>query len=209
MASSNSTGKLYFGYGSNLSIPQMHSRCPNSHYVGLARLKGWKWIINDRGYANVVELSRGSSASKANEVWGLVFYLTESDEQRLDRNEGVPYAYTKEMPRVDFWRHALEDLDDRIDVEAEKSTRKEVLVYVDRKRTTDSKPKEEYIIRMNNGIEDAVRFGMPHQYVNDVMRKFIPEPDGEEDEGMVAKAAKQALMFRDEDEPELDGYRDR
>jgi hypothetical protein len=46
---------LYFGYGSNLWLHQMQLRCPTSQYLGVARLPNYRWIINDRGYANVVE----------------------------------------------------------------------------------------------------------------------------------------------------------
>ncbi|KAH8668779.1 hypothetical protein BX600DRAFT_510843 [Xylariales sp. PMI_506] len=48
-------GVLYFAYGSNLSPTQMAQRCPESRVLGLAHLPGWKWLINDRGYANIVQ----------------------------------------------------------------------------------------------------------------------------------------------------------
>ncbi|KAI0893715.1 hypothetical protein F4806DRAFT_504114 [Annulohypoxylon nitens] len=47
-------GVLYFAYGSNLSLKQMRSRCPCSQPIGLAHLPGWAWLINERGYANIV-----------------------------------------------------------------------------------------------------------------------------------------------------------
>jgi hypothetical protein len=197
---SPANGSLYFGYGSNLWIEQMHSRCPNSHYIGIARLKGYKWIINDRGYANVVELPQGSSARPQNEVWGLVFYLTPADEARLDRNEGVPYAYTKSNLRVDFWAHRLADGEVKTDIENEASVSKEALVYIDRKRVTDDEPKDEYVVRMNRGIDDALAFGVPRTYVEGVMRKFIPPLGDRVDEQTARKAEQQALDFRDENE---------
>ncbi|KAI1455774.1 hypothetical protein F4805DRAFT_259779 [Annulohypoxylon moriforme] len=46
---------LYFAYGSNLSPTQMKDRCPSSPPIGLAYLPGWTWLINERGYANVVQ----------------------------------------------------------------------------------------------------------------------------------------------------------
>ena len=39
----------------------MSLRCPSSKYVGLGVLKGWRWIINERGYANVVSTSPAAS----------------------------------------------------------------------------------------------------------------------------------------------------
>ncbi|KAI1136003.1 hypothetical protein F5Y05DRAFT_392643 [Hypoxylon sp. FL0543] len=48
-------GVLYFAYGSNLSPTQMQVRCPSSAPIGLAHLPGWTWLINERGYANIVQ----------------------------------------------------------------------------------------------------------------------------------------------------------
>ena len=195
----SSQGKLYFGYGSNLRIQQMHERCPNSIYLGIARLKGYKWLINSRGYANVVEVPTGSNERAKAKVWGVVFWLNAADEVRLDVNEGVPRAYTKEMLRVDFWKHRIEEGKMRINVEDEKPVRKEMLVYIDRKRITDAKPKDEYVVRMNLGIEDALGLGVPAKYVGEVMRRYIPA-GGTVDEATLSKARKQALDFRDENE---------
>jgi gamma-glutamylcyclotransferase len=86
MTSNN--GSYYFGYGSNLWKHQMIQRCPTSDYLGIARLNQFKWIINDRGYANVVQTSE-----KKDVVWGLVYRLQAEDERRLDLNEGVPVCH--------------------------------------------------------------------------------------------------------------------
>lgn len=53
---------------------------------------------------------------------------------------------------------------------------------------------------MNKGIADAVAEGMPGEYVERVMRKFIPEDwDGGEADGEVRRLArKQAESFEDE-----------
>ncbi|KAF7954986.1 uncharacterized protein EAE97_000245 [Botrytis byssoidea] len=45
---------LYFAYGSNLSHAQMQTRCPDSTYVGMGILQNHRWIVNQRGYANIV-----------------------------------------------------------------------------------------------------------------------------------------------------------
>ena len=70
-----------------------------------------------------------------------------------------------------------------------------MLVYINRKMTAPDKPKKEYIYRMNMGIKDAVKEGMPKGYVDKVMRKFIPDL---EDKGVKEVARKQALVFEDE-----------
>lgn len=201
----SSDGTIYFGFGSNLWLTQMAMRCPGSEYLGIARLPGFRWIINDRGYANVVQVSkREANHNQIDAVWGLVYRLTQDDEERLDVNEGVPVAYTKEMIPVHFWpskgcsKAPFKGADEhKVDtsISYEKLT---MLVYIDRQRTTDDKPKKEYIYRMNMGIQDALKVGVPDSYVQRVMRKFIPEDEKGEDETLKGFALKQALDFEDE-----------
>ncbi|RMY70209.1 hypothetical protein D0863_05936 [Hortaea werneckii] len=168
---------LYFGYGSNLWKAQMQSRCPTSKYLGIARLNGYRWIINKRGYANVVETEcekKDDAHSYDDEVWGLVYSLEQEDEDRLDGNEGVPVAYTKEDLTVDYWPAKKDG--SAPDTE-EKPAQTEMLVYINRELTKPHEPKEEYIYRMNMGIKDALKEGMPQGYVDDVMRAYIPDRD--------------------------------
>ena len=130
------------------------------------------------------------SKSSEDEVYGLVYSITSSDENKLDRNEGVPSSYTKEMVNIDFW----ESKDGKgVDVEVQ-GVKKDVLVYIDRKRVTDDKPQEEYIHRMNMGIKDAVDSGIPPAYVKKVMRPFISERGRK---GFEKLAKRQALSFED------------
>jgi hypothetical protein len=174
--------------------------------MGIARLDNFRWIINERGYANVVEVeetarqrqnavdqshaafdeeSMGQKENYSTQVWGLVYSLQPSDEASLDRSEGVPLAYTKEIIGCEFWPAVDNDhqdgssklVDDGIGKEPEKS---DMMVYINRNAVTPSKPKVEYVRRMNMGIRDAVKAGVPEEYVKEVMRKFIPESKDEE-----------------------------
>ncbi|KAF1353864.1 hypothetical protein BDV97DRAFT_375727 [Delphinella strobiligena] len=185
---------LYFGYGSNLWLHQMEQRCPTSTYEGMARLKDYRWMINSRGYANIVESSTPVSGSEQyeNVAFGLVFALEAKDESRLDVNEGVPFAYTKEYLEVDFW--ASKDTEEVIDI-SKPSEKKKLLVYINRDLTEDDQPMSEYVYRMNMGIRDALKVGVPKAYVDKVMRRFIIEHDVKEVKQI---AMKQALAFEDE-----------
>ena len=194
---------IYFGYGSNLWLHQMTTRCPTSTYLGVARLPNYQWIINDRGYANVVEVTDSNSTSMSpydDVVFGLVYSLEAEDEKRLDKNEGVPVAYTKEMLECEFWPS---DTEHKVDTSKDPEKKEGMLVYIDRNRVQPDKPREEYIYRMNQGITDAVKLGVPEDYVRDVMRKYIPaqeDDDGKEGERerMAEFARGQAAEFRDE-----------
>lgn len=101
---------LYFAFGSNLSSTQMRSRCPGAAAVALAFLPGYDFIINERGFANVVPSTTATSAATTTPgdeargkdgggVYGVLYRLASpAEKERLDGYEGVPWAY--EGPRV-------------------------------------------------------------------------------------------------------------
>ncbi|KAH7313381.1 hypothetical protein B0I35DRAFT_410383 [Stachybotrys elegans] len=184
---------LYFAYGSNLSTAQMRQRCPYSTPIGLGYLAGWRWIINQRGFANIVPLEatedEGSpaaekrslpgetkaattatavpsdSAAAGKGVYGLLYLLPPQDEEKLDGYEGVPWAYQKMHADMRWVRD---------DMGREQDVAVRALIYVDSERTGEAAPREEYIVRMEDGIEDAVRnWGLDEEYVNETMRRFL------------------------------------
>ncbi|KAK6518086.1 hypothetical protein TWF506_005247 [Arthrobotrys conoides] len=140
--------KPYFAYGSNLWIDQMALRCPKSPFTSVARLPNYRWLICERGYANIVR-------SPGDEVWGMLYNLTPPDEASLDKYEGVPRDYTKEM----------------IPVELTNGKSMDVLVYIDYNHQVDGVVKEEYIQRMSCAIKDGIRKGIPASYVEKYMLK--------------------------------------
>ena len=139
--------KFYFAYGSNLWRNQMKDRCPDHRVIGNGVLKGYRWIISTQGYANIVK-------SKRDEVHGVIYEISESDERSLDRFEGVHSgSYRKEMMMVE------------VDGQSQ-----ECLVYVD-PVNGEGNPKEEYIERINKGISDSK---LSQKYIDYYIRKFIP-----------------------------------
>lgn len=170
----------------------MSQRCPSSPYAGVGCLRGFEWFINARGYANIAPTSTSSSNNPNpgyvaddtdNEVWGLVYDLSAADEKKLDLNEGVPWAYEKKMVAVEFWPVSG------------KPEVVNMLVYIDFKRDQGGhQPKAEYVHRMNMGIDDAVRAGVPQAYVDVVLRRYIPEVDRR----AIQVPVRQVADFRDE-----------
>ena len=99
---STSESTLYFAYGSNMHLTQMADRCPGSIFKGKGRLLGYRWQINERGVANIVE-------SRNDYVEGVIYEIDQGDRRRLDRNEGVGRGYysaehlqVQFTPSVDF-----------------------------------------------------------------------------------------------------------
>ncbi|KAK4168760.1 hypothetical protein QBC43DRAFT_228465 [Cladorrhinum sp. PSN259] len=183
----NMTSHIYFGYGSNLWLDQMSRRCPSSPHTGIGLLRGYTWFINSRGYANIAP-----SKNPDDQVWGLIYDLTPEDEAQLDKNEGVPRAYEKRVIPVLF--------SDK-DTKGEPNKAVDMLVYIDFKRNRGGhEPRAEYVHRMNMGIKDALKEGVPQEYVDKVMRQYIPDEDelGLDQAEARQLALKQASMFKDE-----------
>jgi len=126
---------------------QMKKRCPSHRKIGTGVLRQYRWIISARGYANIVK-------SESDYVEGVIYKITESDERRLDRYEGVQSGvYIKEVIPIE------------IDGES-----RECLVYID-PDNDEGKPKHEYIGRINKAIS---RSELSPEYVSRYLRKFIP-----------------------------------
>lgn len=140
------TRSFYFAYGSNLLLKQMTIRCPECEVYGIGRLDGYKWIINSRGYANIIKSSNDF-------VLGTVYSITKADEYSLDTFEGVSSkCYEKFILQI------------RVD-----NSEIPCLVYVDPK-TDVGTPNFEYIKRLNKGFIDAK---LPNEYYKKYWESFL------------------------------------
>lgn len=83
--------RYYIAYGSNLSEEQMARRCPTATIVGTAILENWRLLFN--GPASI-ERKQGY------QVPVLIWDIQPEDERSLDRYEGYPSYYRKEMLKV-------------------------------------------------------------------------------------------------------------
>ena len=82
------TTPYYFAYGSNLDIDQMIMRCPDAEPIQEVTLHDWRLVF--RGVADI-EQYHGSS------VLGVIFKISDRDEDKLDIYEGYPTLYHKEF----------------------------------------------------------------------------------------------------------------
>jgi gamma-glutamylcyclotransferase (GGCT)/AIG2-like uncharacterized protein YtfP len=146
---SETTERLHFAYGSNLSFAQMDSRCPKNTRMGIGILHGYRWIISSRGYANVVK-------SDPDYVMGRIYKINKHDEDNLDKKEGynsIPSCYDKKT---------LSIIADGVSCDC--------FVYVD-SVIQEGPPKNEYIDRINLGLVDSE---FPTEYVEKYIRNKIP-----------------------------------
>lgn len=89
---------LYIAYGSNLNLPQMAFRCPTAKVFGTSEIKDYEPLFRGgrRSSVATVEPLKGSS------VPVLLWKLKEKDLQALDRYEGYPHFYRKEILPVEL-----------------------------------------------------------------------------------------------------------
>jgi gamma-glutamylcyclotransferase (GGCT)/AIG2-like uncharacterized protein YtfP len=86
---------FYFAYGSNIDQAQMRDRCPTATIKGIGKLPGHKFIINCHGVATV-------TSGKESTVYGILWNITEANEERLDIYEGVKQGfYTKSQIEIE------------------------------------------------------------------------------------------------------------
>jgi len=88
---------FYFAYGSNMEHKRMKHRCPDAVKYSDGVLFGWKRIVNEEGVDTII---RGESSN--DNVEGVVWLISKSDVDSLDKREGVHVGdYTKHRLEVD------------------------------------------------------------------------------------------------------------
>ena len=84
-------GNLYCAYGSNMDLEQMRVRCPNSKVVAVGNIEDYKLQFNR--HATIVK-----QQDKNTPV--VVWEIAPQDWKKLDRYEGCPSYYRKELVNV-------------------------------------------------------------------------------------------------------------
>lgn len=132
----------YFAYGSNMDARQMRVRCPDAARVSVGTIAGWRFRINTRGVATIVPEDGGT-------VHGILWRLSETDEQALDVCEGVGSGlYSKKT----------------IDVRLKDGSRLNALVYV-AQDNDPGKPRQGYLERI---LAAALNNSFPPDYIEEL-----------------------------------------
>ena len=130
----------------HIDIDQMRGRCPDARLTANAKLGAFRFIINSRGVATIVE-------DDSSEVHGVLWQLTHPDEDSLDHYEGVKYGlYSKE-----YFQVLTED-----------GEAVEVLVYIAADRV-EGEPGGGYMRRIFEAAQDR---GLPVAYIAE-LKKWI------------------------------------
>lgn len=89
---------LYIAYGSNLNRSQMALRCPTADLVGPAAMQGY--ALQFRGWRHSAVATVEPLANSTVPV--LLWDIRDRDEQSLNRYEGWPHVYHKELLLIEF-----------------------------------------------------------------------------------------------------------
>lgn len=133
----------YFAYGSNMSWPQMQTRCPSSKFVCVARLADYQFGITRHsrlrqcGTANVFPVL-------GKEVWGVVYEVSDSDLLILDSFED---GYQRALMPVHALGNGIQPL--------------EALIYIAEIESNVPLPNSEYKRLI---LEGAGHWNLPESY---------------------------------------------
>ncbi|WP_052487642.1 gamma-glutamylcyclotransferase family protein [Gordoniibacillus kamchatkensis] len=133
--------KLYAAYGSNMNLIGMSVRCPESQVVGHGYIEDF--VLEFRYYANITE-------APGQRVPVVIWRISEADEVRLDRYEGVHIGlYRKEILTARI--ESLYEDDDQIG-ELKESAEVRVMVYI---MNPDTRPIEPPSLSYYNTIREG------------------------------------------------------
>jgi len=141
--------RLYFAYGSNLSLEQIGQKCSNPRVLGIARLAAHK--IGFYGYSAVWDGAVETVVpDEQSEVWGVLYQLEASDWERLDNCEDARADGTGA-----YFHYPVEVLD-------EQQTIREATIYKKDRLGQPQHPSTEYLSVIIQGAKEQ---GLPESYV--------------------------------------------
>lgn len=136
----------YFAYGSNMNLGQMGRRCPGATLLGTARLDGYRFVINETGYATIERFP-------GRHVEGVLWNLLAEHHPILDEYEDhLEGGYDR------CWREVFSSL----------NKAHLALVYIDHLRTRPSSPNPGYLEAI---LEGAIANGLSPDYIGS-LREF-------------------------------------
>lgn len=159
---------LYFGFASNLSPRTLQSRCPGSLYVGVSRLQGWKFIITELGFGNIVR------AGDDDVVYGSLYFLTRQHEKALDQAELIKVGEDDHRTWHVKQNVKVQRISESGNVEGDEV---EAMTYIDVDRTVPGIASKENLTFLRRAVDDGVQCGVPKAYFDKYWKHYLPEDE--------------------------------
>jgi len=138
---------LYFAYGSNMNTAQMKERCPNAKKLRKAILYGFRFIINSRGVATIIETQKDKDI-----VEGGLYEVGDDCLASLDYYEGVKKKY--------YYRKKVEII--------YQNKKMEAITYIAEDQE-EGNPRNGYIEKIIQGAEE---FRLSKDYIKNNFKKY-------------------------------------
>ena len=151
--------RLYFAYGSNLSLAQIGLRCPGFKAKGTAVLSNHRVVCNKKG-DNGLDYYAGIVCSPGDEVLGALYQLTKEDITSLDLSEGCK----------DGGRHYVRNAKDFFVRDRETGQIINAFTYFVVDPVASKKPTLGYATKIFQGCRDH---GLPEKYVKTLRTWFL------------------------------------
>ena len=138
--------KLYFAYGMNTNQEEMSYRCPDARALGNAILPGYR--LEFKSFATIVP-------SPKEQVEGVLWKITDTDEMSLDILEGYPEFYDKKTVSVEHDNQSYI-----------------AMTYIMGPREQGHAPSDGYYSMVSEGYQS---FGLSQQQLLDAKNRSIKE----------------------------------
>lgn len=140
--------KYYIAYGSNLNKAQMAYRCPDAKAIMKGYLQDYELYYAGSKSGNYATIRRKEGAVTPVGIWE----ISAADERNLDRYEGYPVFYRKEVMRLKS--KGNEDI--------------RAIVYIMREDAIEGLPSAYYVNVVRQGYRD---FGLDEKYITESLQK--------------------------------------
>ena len=150
----------YFAYGSNMNYNQMLERCPNAKYFGKGVLPNYTLAFtrNSRNWESAVA---DILVSPGDDVWGIIYTLSNEDRMKLDACEGHPTIYKRKTETIMKYNGSVDDLNNNHKNNLNNYDRLEVEIYEVVNKQLNLTPKINYLSRLQDA---AFEYCFPKYY---------------------------------------------
>jgi hypothetical protein len=83
----------YFAYGSNLSIERLRGRVPSAKKLSTGCLRGHSLRFHKESIDGSGKCDAYQTNDDSDEIWGVVFNISDDEKELLDRAEGLGHGY--------------------------------------------------------------------------------------------------------------------
>lgn len=96
----SSSSVRVFAYGSNLCVERILARTPSVEVAAIGTIEGYRFAFHKRSADGSAKADAFLSGDPSDQVWGVVYTLSERDKRVLDGFEGLGVHYDQRLVEV-------------------------------------------------------------------------------------------------------------